>query len=250
MSAWKSRWSWVRLVNTATAKRTPSVRLQRQRVRGDLHRAGRVAGVEHAAEGRLQVDRLRRRPLDLLLDPADDLLHRPQQPGLDPRGLEDVPDQEGGGRLAVGAGDPGDPQLRGRVAQKRAAIGAIAARASATRTWVTPRSRCRSTTSAAAAASTARARELVPVRALPGNAEEQRAGLDRATVVGEAGRPRRRASPTISATSAPASSSRSFIAAILGRRGRDSGLVRRAISRYGSANLAISPNAGAATVPP
>ncbi len=27
MSAWKSRWSWVRLVNAATAKRIPSLRL-------------------------------------------------------------------------------------------------------------------------------------------------------------------------------------------------------------------------------
>ena len=132
MSAWKSRWSWVRLVNRATSKWIASAAVQGQRVRGDLHRAGPVAAVEHPPEGRLQVDRLRRGPLDLLLDPADHLLHGPQQAALDPRRLEHLPQQEGGGRLAVGPGDPGDPQLRRRVAKKRAATGAIAARASAT----------------------------------------------------------------------------------------------------------------------
>ena len=34
---------------------------QRERVRGDLHRAGAVAAVEHRAEVSLQVDRLGRR---------------------------------------------------------------------------------------------------------------------------------------------------------------------------------------------
>ena len=58
--------------------------VQRQRVRGDLHRAGPVAALQHPPEGRLQVDRLRRGPLDLLLDPADHLLHRPQQPAGTP----------------------------------------------------------------------------------------------------------------------------------------------------------------------
>ena len=111
---------------------------ERERVRGDLHRAGLVAGVEHAAKGGLEIDRLGRRPLDLLLHAADHLLHGPEEPGPDPLGLEHVPDQEGGRRLAVGAGDPGDPQARAVGSpQKRTAIGGIAARASATRTWAT-----------------------------------------------------------------------------------------------------------------
>ena len=115
MSPWKSRWSWVRLVNARDREADPVGAVQRERVRGDLHRAGAVAGVGHPAEGRLQVDRLRRRALDRLLDPADDPLHGSQQARLHADALEDVADQEGGRRLAVGAGDPGDPQLVGRV---------------------------------------------------------------------------------------------------------------------------------------
>ena len=85
--------------------------VQGERVRGDLHRAGTVAGVEHAPERRLQVDRLRRRALDLLLDPADNLPHGPQQPAPDARRLEDLPHKERRRRLPVGPRHPDDPQL-------------------------------------------------------------------------------------------------------------------------------------------
>jgi hypothetical protein len=87
-----------------------------QRVGGDLHRARGVAGVEHPAERGLQVDRLRGRPLDLLLDATDDALDRPQEPSLNPLRLQDVTNQEGRRRLPVGAGDPGDPEGGGRIA--------------------------------------------------------------------------------------------------------------------------------------
>ena len=90
--------------------------VQAQRVRGDLHRAGAVAAVDHPAEGLLQLDRLRRRALDLLVHTAHDPLDGAQQPGLDALALEDVADQEGGRGLAVGAGDPGDAQLGGGIA--------------------------------------------------------------------------------------------------------------------------------------
>ena len=90
--------------------------VQGERVRGDLHRAGAVAALEHAAEGLLEVDRLRGRALDLLLDRADHLLDGAQQARLDRRRLEHLAEQEGGRRLAVGAGDPRHPQLGRRVA--------------------------------------------------------------------------------------------------------------------------------------
>ncbi len=89
--------------------------VQGQRVRGDLHRAGPVSRLQHPPEGRLQVDRLRSRPLDLLLHPADHLPHRPQQPALDPSRLEHLPDQERRGRLPVRPRDPHNPQLRRRI---------------------------------------------------------------------------------------------------------------------------------------
>ena len=62
----------------------PGGSVEGQRVRGDLHRAGPVARLEHPAKGRLEIDRLRRRPLDLLLDPTDHLLDGPEEPGPDP----------------------------------------------------------------------------------------------------------------------------------------------------------------------
>jgi hypothetical protein len=92
--------------------------MQRQRVGGDLHHAGRVSGSQHSPEGRLQVDRLRGRPLDLLLDPADDLPHRAEHSALDPRRLENRANQERGGRLPVRPGDPDHPQLRARIGKE------------------------------------------------------------------------------------------------------------------------------------
>ena len=68
------------------------------------------------AEGVLQVDRLRRGALHLLLEPAHHALDRAQQPAVAARGLEQVADQEGGGGLAVGAGDAHQLELGRGVA--------------------------------------------------------------------------------------------------------------------------------------
>jgi hypothetical protein len=87
-----------------------------ERMRGHLHRAGRVARVEHPLERRLEVDALGRRALDRLLNAADDRLDRAQQAGLHARPLEDRAREERGRRLPVRAGDADDPQLRRRVA--------------------------------------------------------------------------------------------------------------------------------------
>ena len=156
MSAWKSRWSWVRLVNSATSKWIASARCSASACEETSIAQARSPPVEHPPEGRLQVDRLRRRPLDLLLDPADDLLHRAQQPARDPGRLEDLADQERRRRLAVGPGHPDDPQLRRRVApearrqrrHRRPRVGDHDLRRPSS-------SSSRSTTSAAAPASTA-----------------------------------------------------------------------------------------------
>src|SRR5215213_6818453 len=108
MSEWKSRWSCVRLVNAATSKRIPSARLRVS--------ACEEISVDHAAEGGLEVDRLRRRALDRLDLPADHTLDRAQEPGPDALALEDVADEEGRRRLAVRAGDPDHVEVVGGVA--------------------------------------------------------------------------------------------------------------------------------------
>ena len=94
------------------------------RVRGHLHGDGRVAGVEHAREGRLEVDRLGRGALDLLLHPADDPLDGAEQAGLVPGGLEQVPDEERGRRLAVRAGDAHHVEPGGRISVEASRRGA------------------------------------------------------------------------------------------------------------------------------
>ena len=78
---------------------------ERERVGGHLHDAGLVAGVEHAPERALEVDRLGRGALDGLLAPADHRGDRAKLAGWHVRGLEDRPRQEGGRRLPVRAGD-------------------------------------------------------------------------------------------------------------------------------------------------
>ena len=116
MSAWKSRWSWVRLVKRATSKWIASARCRLSACEETSIAQARSPPSSMRREGRLQVDRLRRRPHHLLLDPADDLLHRPQQAALRPGRLEDLAQEEGGRRLAVGAGDADHLQPRRRVA--------------------------------------------------------------------------------------------------------------------------------------
>ena len=84
-----------------------------QRMRRDLHHAGDVARVGHSPEGRLEVDRLRGRAAGFGLDPADDLHHRPDQPGPPAGRFEDVPQQDRSRGLPVGPGYAGDREFTG-----------------------------------------------------------------------------------------------------------------------------------------
>ena len=79
MSGWKSRWSWLRLVNAATAKRTPSTRRSSSACEETSIAHAAVAGVEHRAERGLEVDRLRRRAHRGPLLAADDRGHAAEQ---------------------------------------------------------------------------------------------------------------------------------------------------------------------------
>jgi hypothetical protein len=160
---------------------------QRERVRGDLHRAGPVAAVDHAAEGGLDVDRLRGRALDLLLDPADHPLHGAEQAGLDSRGLEQVANQECRGGLPVRARDSDHLQLRGGVAtEAHRGVGHRRTRVGNDGLGHGHLELQHSLDHQRRGAGLDRERrEGVSVGRLAGHAEEQRPWTDSATVVGE-----------------------------------------------------------------
>ena len=216
MSAWKSRWSWVRLVKTATSKWIASARC-------------RTSACEETsiAQARSPPSSIRRKVACRSIasgvvrstassTPPTTCLTVPSSPHWMPGRLEDLADQEGGRRLAVGAGDPDDPQLRAsdrRRSAPRPAPSPPARRRP--RPAARRASSSRSTTSAAAPASTTCGANSCPSALLPGHAEEQRPGPRLAAVVGEIGdldapgRPRS-GRPRRAATSSPSLIARRF----------------------------------------
>jgi hypothetical protein len=159
--------------------------VQLQRVGGDLHRARLITRVEHRAERRLQVDRLRRRAHGRPLLTSDDGRDAAQQPARPPGGLEQLPYEVRGGRLAARARDPDDRELGGGIAvhpRRRArhrgadVVDQHLGHAQPQRALDHQRGR---------AAGDRVAGEVVPVAGEAGHAEEQRSRLDRAVVVGE-----------------------------------------------------------------
>jgi hypothetical protein len=157
-------------------------------VRGCLHDAAAVACVEHLPEHPLDVDRLGRRPhrrTDLAADTAFD---RPEQPGTQSGRLENRIEEERRGRLPVRSRDAGDDELlawpaeevvrrdshrcaRVRHHELRHLELELALHDKADRT---PLDRLRG--------------EVMSVRPLARNAEEQSAGHDRTRVVGQVSR--------------------------------------------------------------
>ena len=135
-----------------------------QRMRGHLHHARPVARVEHLGEGALQIDGLRRRAQDLVLDPADHALHRAQQAGLAPVGFEQRPDEERRGGLAVGPGDADGRQARRRIPVEARGDRRHRGAHGGDPDLGTPRFSGRSTTSAAAPRATASAAKSCPSR--------------------------------------------------------------------------------------
>ena len=181
MSPWKSRWSWLRFVKTSASKRTRSRRWSDEACEDASSAHAAVAGVEHLAEGSLEVDRLRAscgttgRALA-----ADPRLDRAEQPRAAAGGVEDGMQQEGGRRLAVRPRDAGDLELPRRLAEERVGrdrhggprVGHDELRNGRRRGG-------RSTTSATAPLSTACPAKSWPSARSPRHAEEQRAALDR-----------------------------------------------------------------------
>ncbi len=153
-----------------------------ERVRGDLHHAGAVAGVEHPAERPLQVDRLRGGPLDRLRRPADDLLDRAEQAGADAGPLEDRADEKGGRRLPVRPGHADHAELGARIAEeprrdrchRRPRVGDDELRNGDVERALDDERH--------GAGLDDGGREVVAVGGAPGHAEEQRPGPDRAAV--------------------------------------------------------------------
>ena len=91
----------------------------RDRDRRGLHRAGLVAGLDHRAQGALEVGRLRRRQPGGLAAAADAALDGAEQPARALRGIQHGRQQQRRRRLAVRAGDADDGELAARVAVER-----------------------------------------------------------------------------------------------------------------------------------
>src|SRR3954465_15498542 len=116
MSAWKSRWSWVRLVKRPISKWIASARCRLNACEEtSIAQASsppssicRNVPCSSTASGVVRTTSFstppRRLPPPFLPPPADDLLHGPQQPAAEVGGLQDLADEEGGRRLPVRAG--------------------------------------------------------------------------------------------------------------------------------------------------
>src|SRR5581483_2487678 len=155
------------------------------RVRRSLHRARTVAGIEHLTEGPLQVDRLGGRPDDAATLAADARLDRPEQARPPAGGGEDGEEEERRGRLAARAGDADDLELARRLAEedvrRRRHRGAGVADDDLRHVELErPLDDERD-----GAVLDRLLREVVPVRPLPGDAEEDVSPRDGPRVVGE-----------------------------------------------------------------
>src|SRR5439155_21874730 len=154
-------------------------------VRGRLHRAAAVAGVEHLAEGALDVDRLGGRTDRGTALAPDAALDRAEQPGTAAGGGKDRVEQERGRRLPVRAGDARDLQLLARPAEELLGEGRHgAANIGDDELWDVEVDRALDDQRYGAVRDGVRS-EVVPVGARARDAEEQRAGPGRAGVVGE-----------------------------------------------------------------
>ena len=160
---------------------------ERRAVRGRLDGRAAVAGVEHLAELALQVDRLGRRADGRPALAADAALDRPEQPGPPAGRGEDRVEQERGRRLAVRAGHAGDLELLRRPAEELVGgDGHRCARARDDELRHVELERPLDDQRHRAVRDRVGG-ELVPVRARPGNAEEEAPRPGGAGVVGEVG---------------------------------------------------------------
>ena len=100
-------------------KMHPCYPLLCQRLGGDLHHAVRTARFYHLVEKLIEFVWVRGRQLRREHLVPHHILHRADQPRLIPRSIQDLLDQEGGGRLPVGACDPDQMKLFRRIFKKR-----------------------------------------------------------------------------------------------------------------------------------
>ena len=159
--------------------------VQHRGVRGGLERDAAIPGVEHLAEGALQVDRLGRRPHDRPRLPSDPALDGAEQARAAAGGRQDRVQQVCRRRLAVRAGDAGDLELARRLPEEDVRggghRGARRQHDELRNLWL---DRPLDDENGGAALDRLGG-EVVSVRVLAGNAEERRAGGDGTRVVGE-----------------------------------------------------------------
>ena len=169
------------------AEADPEQALERRAVRRRFHRAASVAGVEHLADRRWtsiasRCGAHRRAPLA-----ADPVLDRAEKAGPAAGRGEDGEEEEGGGRLPVRAGHPGDLSSRVGWPKKASAASAIASRESRDDELGNGQIELALDDERGRAVGDGLGREIVPVGLEAGHADEERAGCDAAGIVGEVG---------------------------------------------------------------
>ncbi len=187
MVGWKSRWSWVRLVKMAAAKRRPPRARARARARRPRARTpGRPGPASRAGP---PADRSpRASSADRGARPAGhDRLTVPNSPHDRPQASISRRTRKAVVVLPFVPVTPTRSSSRAGIAVEAARERAHSGTDGGTRTSGRPSPRGRSTTSAAAPACMPRG-EVVTVADETADAEEQRSGSDRAAVVGQAER--------------------------------------------------------------
>ena len=159
--------------------------VERGGVRGGLHRAAFVAGVEHLAEGALEVDRLGRRADDRPPLAGHARLDRAEEARPAARRGEDRVDEVRGRRLTVRAGDADDVELVRRVAEEDVGRDGHGRAAVVDHELWHLRVYGPLDDERRGAGRDRLRRELVPVDVRAADAEEERTGRERARVVGQ-----------------------------------------------------------------
>ena len=178
--------------------------LELGRVRGGLHRTAPVAGIEHLAVRALEIDGLRRRADDPAPLAADPHLDGAEQAGTAAGSGEDRVEQERRRRLPVRPGDGGDFQLACRPAEER--VGGERHRSARVADDQLRHRKVERTLDdeSGRAGGNRVGGEIVAVRPLTRDADEERPRRDGAGVVGEVGDLNRRGVDRLGRADGPA----------------------------------------------
>ncbi|OPZ78121.1 MAG: hypothetical protein BWY79_00887 [Actinobacteria bacterium ADurb.Bin444] len=158
---------------------------QFKRVRGDLHHCGAIPRGYHGGQVALQIRRLRSGSVRGVMFPADHTLHCSEQTRANTGILQQPRHQVGSGCLAVGAGDPHQPEPPTRITVERPSHPSHGRSHIGNHYLGYRQSQRPLHTQGHRPARNGVTGELVAVEYETGNAEKQRTRFDGATVIGE-----------------------------------------------------------------